>query len=52
MGEWRPAVVVASPINIVGVHARYDAVRIRGIKAWSDLWRWKVRTGAAIARDR
>ena len=52
MAEWRPAVVVAAPINIVAVHARFDRVRIRPIKAFSDLWRWRVRPGAALPRDR
>lgn len=52
MGEWRPAVVVAAPINIIAVHNRYDRVRIRPIKAFTDLWRWRVRPGAALPRDR
>lgn len=52
MGAWRPAVVVAAPINIIGVHERFERVEIRPIKAWSELWRWRVRPGAALPRDR
>ena len=52
MADWRPAVVVAAPINIVAVHTRLEQVRIRPIKAFTDLWRWRVRPGAALARDR
>jgi peptide/nickel transport system substrate-binding protein len=52
MAEWQPAVVIAAPANLVTVHRRYDNVIIRPSKAWTDLWRWRVRPGAELPRDR
>ncbi len=52
MAEWRPAVTVAAPINLIAVHARYTNVIAHPIKTWTDLWRWRVRPGAELPRDR
>lgn len=52
MAEWRPAVVIAAPANLVTVHRRYENVIVRPSKAWTDLWRWRVRAGAELPRDR
>ncbi len=52
MAEWRPAITVAAPINIIAVHARFTNVMAHPIKTWTDLWRWRVRPGAALPRDR
>lgn len=52
MGEWRPAVTVAAPINIIAVHARFANVIAHPIKTWTDLWQWRVRPGAELPRDR
>lgn len=52
MAEWQPAVVVAAPANLVTVHRRYENVIVRPSKAWTDLWRWRVRPGAELPRDR
>lgn len=52
MGEWQPAAVVAAPANLVAVHQRYENVIVRPSKAWTDLWRWRVRPGADLPRDR
>ena len=52
MAAWQPAVMVAAPINRVAVHRRYEHVIIRPSKAWTHLWQWRVREGAALPRDR
>jgi peptide/nickel transport system substrate-binding protein len=52
MGAWQPAVVAAAPGNRVVVHRRYDNVIVRPSRAWTALWQWRIRPGAALARDR
>lgn len=50
-GEWRPAIPFA-PANRVVVHRRYDNVIVRPSRAWTELWRWRIRPGAELPRDR
>lgn len=51
MAEWQPAVPFAPPNRVV-VHRRYDNVTVRSSRAWTALWRWQIRPGAELARDR
>jgi peptide/nickel transport system substrate-binding protein len=48
----RAAIGIVAPINQVGVHARFANVTIRPASPWSDLWRWTVRPGQLLPRDR
>lgn len=52
MAEQRPVAPVAAPPNKVAVHSRYESVTIQPARAWTDLWRWRVRPGAELPRDR
>lgn len=52
MAAWQPAVVAAAPVNRVVVHRRYDNVIVRPSRAWTALWQWRIRPGAALPRDR
>jgi hypothetical protein len=47
-----PAIFLAAPANQVAVHTRYANVQILPIKAWLNVWRWRVRPEAALPRDR
>jgi peptide/nickel transport system substrate-binding protein len=47
-----PAIFFAAPANQVAVHTRYANVQILPIKAWLNVWRWRVRPEAALPRDR
>ncbi len=51
MAEWQPAIAFAPPNRVV-VHRRYDNVTVHSSRAWTGLWRWQVRPGAALPRDR
>jgi peptide/nickel transport system substrate-binding protein len=52
MATWQPAVVAAAPVNRVVVHQRYENVIVRPSRAWTALWQWRIRPGAALPRDR
>jgi peptide/nickel transport system substrate-binding protein len=52
MAAWQPAIAIATPLNLVAVHDRYDNAIVRPVRAWTDLWKWRVRPGAALPRDR
>lgn len=52
MAAWQPAVVIGAPANRVAVHRRFENVIIRASKAWTSLWRWRIRPGALLPRDR
>jgi peptide/nickel transport system substrate-binding protein len=52
MATWQPVVVAAAPANRVAVHRRYDNVIVRPSRAWTALWQWRIRPGAALPRDR
>lgn len=51
MADWGPMIPFA-PTNRVVVHRRYDNVTVRASRAWTALWRWQIRPGAALPRDR
>lgn len=52
MASQHPAAFLAAPPNVVAVSARFDNVTILPLKQWLSLWHWRIRPGAAIARDR
>ncbi len=51
MAEQRPAIPAAAPTNKVAVHSRFESVIIQPARAWTDVWRWKIRPGAELPRD-
>ena len=51
MTAMHPAIFLAAPGNQVAVHRRFDNVVIWPSHAWLSLWQWRVRPGAALARD-
>ena len=52
MASWQPVVVAAAPANRVVVHRRFENVIVRPSRAWTALWQWRIRSGAALPRDR
>ena len=48
----RPAIFLAAPVAVFGVHSRYDNVSIWPSRPWISLWQWHVRPAAALPRDR
>ncbi|MDZ4673823.1 MAG: peptide ABC transporter substrate-binding protein [Gemmatimonadota bacterium] len=47
-----PAVFLFTVSNATAVHTRFQNVQFRPEAWWSLLWKWSVRPGAQIARDR
>ncbi|MBA2627414.1 MAG: peptide ABC transporter substrate-binding protein [Gemmatimonadales bacterium] len=47
-----PAVFMYAPTTVVAISSRFDHVDIRPGSSWITLWRWTVKPGRAIARDR
>lgn len=47
-----PAIFMYTVVNATAVHTRYANVQFRSEAWWSLLWRWSVRPGRQIARDR
>ena len=47
-----PAIVLAAPLNQVALQNRYSNVLFWPVKSWSSLWQWRVRSDAALPRDR
>ncbi len=47
-----PAAFMYAPTTVYAVSSRFDHVDIRPESAWITLWRWTVKPGEAIARDR
>ena len=52
MADQHPAAFLAAPSNVVAVHTRYDNVTVLPVRQWLSLWQWRVKTSAALARDR
>lgn len=52
MRDALPAIFLAAPANQVVVHRRYANVQILPVKAWLNVWRWRVRPEGALPRDR
>jgi len=47
-----PAVFLFTVSNATAIHTRFQNVQFRPEAWWSLLWKWSVRPGAQIARDR
>lgn len=47
-----PAVFLFDVTNATAVHTRYHQVEFRAEAWWASLWKWAVRPGRQIARDR
>jgi len=47
-----PAVFLAAQVFVVPVHRRFTGLSLRPESLWADVWRWRVRPGAEISRDR
>jgi peptide/nickel transport system substrate-binding protein len=47
-----PAIWLYEPRNVAGVHRRLEPAALRADGWWSGLADWRVRRGAALARDR
>lgn len=52
MAVQHPAIFLAAPTNMVAVHRRFERVEVRPVHQWAGLWRWQVRPGAELPRDR
>ncbi len=50
--EDAPAAFVFAPTYIYAIHRRFEHVSIRPESSWRDLWKWSVKPGMQIARDR
>lgn len=47
-----PAAFLYAPYDVVAVHKRFEDVELRSDSPWLMIWRWKVRPGASLPRDR
>ncbi len=52
MTSQHPAAFLASPAIVAAIHQRYENAPILPARQWLALWQWRIRPGAAIARDR
>jgi peptide/nickel transport system substrate-binding protein len=50
--EDAPAAFLFAPVDVIAVHRRYEQVELRDGSPWLMLWRWHVRRGQALPRDR
>ena len=46
------ATFLYAPLEVIAVHKRYDDVELRDGSPWLMLWRWHVRRGQQLPRDR
>jgi peptide/nickel transport system substrate-binding protein len=47
-----PAIFMAATVSLAAVHRRFENVVISPLSTWSEVWRWSVRPGAQLPRDR
>jgi peptide/nickel transport system substrate-binding protein len=47
-----PATFLYAPLEVIAVHKRYQDVELRDGSPWLMLWRWHVRRGQQLPRDR
>lgn len=47
-----PVIFLAALVAGTPVHRRFTGVRIRPESNWGDVWRWSLRSGQALERDR
>jgi len=46
------AAFLFAPLEVMAVHRRYEHVQLRDGSPWLMLWRWSVRPGQELSRDR
>jgi hypothetical protein len=46
------ATFLYAPLEVIAVHRRYEHVELRDGSPWLMLWRWNVRRGQELPRDR
>jgi hypothetical protein len=51
IAEDAPAVWAYTPTSVAIVHRRFEQVSFRPQSSWLDLWRWRLKPGAALPRD-
>lgn len=47
-----PAAFLYAPYDVVAIHRRFEDVELRSDSPWLMIWKWRVRPGAALPRDR
>jgi peptide/nickel transport system substrate-binding protein len=47
-----PAIFIGGLVYWTPVHRRFEKVTLRPESQWADVWKWSVKPGAQIARDR
>jgi peptide/nickel transport system substrate-binding protein len=52
ISEDYPAIFIAAPVAMTAVHRRFEHVTLRPESLWSDIWKWSVKPGAQLERDR
>ena len=50
--EDAPAVFLYAPSAPMALHTRFDQVTVNPDSYWSSLWRWRIRRGQELPRDR
>ena len=51
MANQHPAIFIAAPGNPIAIHQRFENAVLWPSHSWLSLWQWRVRPGAALARD-
>ena len=52
LAEDAPAVFLYAPSAPMALHTRFDQVTVNPDSYWSSLWRWRIRRGQELPRDR
>ncbi len=47
-----PAIFIAAVVGTTAIHRRFEHVVLRPESVWSQVWLWRVKPGAELARDR
>jgi peptide/nickel transport system substrate-binding protein len=51
IGQDAPAIFLYAPINVTLVDDRFQNVALRSDSPWSEVWKWRLRTGRELPRD-
>jgi peptide/nickel transport system substrate-binding protein len=52
IAEDYPAMFIAAPVASTAIHKRFEHVSLRPESMWADVWKWSVKPGEQIDRDR
>ena len=47
-----PAVFLYAPSSPMALHTRFEQVTVNPDSYWSSIWRWRIRRGQELPRDR